>query len=112
VLCYLFTTGVCLFVARICYEFRDLANLIPFFNRLLMYVSGVLFSLDRYGDGWFGFLMRHQPLAVYIELTRESLLTGTEVPVTQWLWGIGWAVVVLTIGFVYFWRAEAKYGRG
>ncbi len=29
-----------------------------------------------------------------------------------WLAGIGWAVVTLVAGVVYFWRAETQYGRG
>jgi teichoic acid transport system permease protein len=29
-----------------------------------------------------------------------------------WLFGIGWAVLALVAGFLFFWRAEAKYGRG
>jgi teichoic acid transport system permease protein len=29
-----------------------------------------------------------------------------------WLWGIGWAIVALVIGFVFFWQAETRYGRG
>jgi len=29
-----------------------------------------------------------------------------------WLWGIGWAVVALLVGFVFFWEAETRYGRG
>ena len=29
-----------------------------------------------------------------------------------WLWGAGWAVVAVVIGFLFFWRAEARYGRG
>ena len=29
-----------------------------------------------------------------------------------WYYAVGWAVVALIIGFVFFWRAEAKYGRG
>ena len=29
-----------------------------------------------------------------------------------WLWGVGWAVVALLIGFVFFWQAETRYGRG
>ena len=29
-----------------------------------------------------------------------------------WLWGIGWAIVALVVGFVFFWEAETKYGRG
>ncbi len=29
-----------------------------------------------------------------------------------WLYGVAWAVVALGAGFLFFWRAEAKYGRG
>ena len=29
-----------------------------------------------------------------------------------WWFGIGWAVLALVVGFWFFWRAEAKYGRG
>jgi teichoic acid transport system permease protein len=29
-----------------------------------------------------------------------------------WLWGIGWAIVALVVGFVFFWQAETRYGRG
>jgi teichoic acid transport system permease protein len=29
-----------------------------------------------------------------------------------WLAGIGWAVVALAVGVVYFWQAETRYGRG
>ena len=29
-----------------------------------------------------------------------------------WVWGAGWAVVAAIVGFVFFWRAEARYGRG
>jgi teichoic acid transport system permease protein len=29
-----------------------------------------------------------------------------------WLWGIGWAVVALVVGYVFFWQAETRYGRG
>jgi hypothetical protein len=29
-----------------------------------------------------------------------------------WEYGIGWAVLALVVGFWFFWRAEAKYGRG
>jgi teichoic acid transport system permease protein len=37
-------------------------------------------------------------------------------PVTDpghyWYYAIGWAVLAVLVGFFYFWRAEAKYGRG
>ena len=29
-----------------------------------------------------------------------------------WYYAIAWAVVAAVIGFFFFWRAEARYGRG
>jgi hypothetical protein len=29
-----------------------------------------------------------------------------------WYYAVGWAVFASIIGFFFFWRAEAKYGRG
>ena len=29
-----------------------------------------------------------------------------------WLVGLGWAVVTLVVGAVFFWQAETRYGRG
>jgi teichoic acid transport system permease protein len=31
---------------------------------------------------------------------------------TLWVYGVGWAIVTVVIGFLFFWRAEARYGRG
>jgi teichoic acid transport system permease protein len=33
-------------------------------------------------------------------------------PDHYWAYGIAWAVLALVVGFYFFWRAEAKYGRG
>ena len=29
-----------------------------------------------------------------------------------WLYAAGWAVLAAVVGFLFFWRAEARYGRG
>jgi hypothetical protein len=29
-----------------------------------------------------------------------------------WMFGALWAVVILVVGFIFFWRAEVQYGRG
>ncbi|MGO9725464.1 MAG: ABC transporter permease [Streptosporangiaceae bacterium] len=44
----------------------------------------------------------------YSEANCAPLITT----VHMWYYAIAWAVVALLIGFFFFWRAEAKYGRG
>lgn len=107
-----FAAGVACFSARLVSQVSDLGQLIPFINRALFYTSGVFFSVERYGDGWFGTAMAHQPFAIYLELGRSSLLQETPVQASAWAWGVFWAIATSVLGFIYFWRAEARYGRG
>jgi teichoic acid transport system permease protein len=112
-LMFVFTLGISMISARIVADVPDLVNVLPFVTRFMMYVSGVFFSIDHFvGKGTLGQVLSYQPLAVYIELARSALLTEISVKTSTWAWAFGWAVLVFCIGFVFFWRAEAKYGRG
>jgi hypothetical protein len=33
-------------------------------------------------------------------------------PSQLWLAAVGWAVVTLVVGVLFFWQAETRYGRG
>jgi teichoic acid transport system permease protein len=109
---WIFNTGCALIVARLVAQVRDLLQLIPLVLRILRYVSGVFFSITAYaGDSWIGLVMEYQPVAIYLTLARSALLSeGTQDPV-DWAVGIGWAVVLLVVGLLFFWRAEERYGR-
>lgn len=110
---WLFGTGVAFIAARLVAQVRDLRQLVPFVLRVLMYVSGVFFSLDHYvGSGVAGEVLRRQPVAVFLELGRAVLLSDITAPWSLWAWAAGWAVGTFLVGFVFFWRAEARYGRG
>ena len=110
---WVFGTGVAFLCARLVSQVRDVKQLVPFVLRALMYVSGVFFSIDHYvGSGAAGTVLSHQPVAVYLELGRACLLRDVHASAAQWLWGAGWAVATFVLGFVFFWRGEARYGRG
>nr|WP_281363766.1 ABC transporter permease [Nocardioides daedukensis] len=110
---WLFGTGIAFICARLVVQFRDIKQLIPFVLRALMYTSGVFFSIDHYvGTGTAASVVSHQPIAVYLELVRCSLLEEMDASMSLWLWGAGWAIGAVIIGFIYFWRAEESYGRG
>lgn len=114
-LTYMFTTGVGFLMARLVASLPDFANLLPFVLRVLMYGSGVIWSINRITDKFPEMepYLRYQPVGVYLELARQSILDEPTVPLvwSQWLLGAAWAVVTLLVGFWFFWRAEARYGR-
>ncbi|MFD5798888.1 ABC transporter permease [Streptomyces diastatochromogenes] len=118
VLQFLFNTGLALIVARMGAKTPDLAQLMPFILRTWMYTSGVMFSINKMMEGRSELavrLLQVNPAAVYMDLMRFALIDGydaSNLPPHVWAIALFWAVVVFAGGFVYFWKAEERYGRG
>ncbi|KAF2776078.1 ABC transporter integral membrane protein [Streptomyces sp. OM5714] len=118
VLQFLFNMGLALIVARMGAKTPDLAQLMPFIMRTWMYASGVMFSIPimlKDSPGWVSDVLQWNPAAVYMDLIRFALIDGygsDNLPPHVWAVALGWAVVLAVGGFVYFWKAEERYGRG
>ncbi|MFH8769290.1 ABC transporter permease [Streptomyces sp. NPDC085866] len=118
VLQFLFNTGLALIVARMGAKTPDLAQLMPFILRTWMYASGVMFSISKMMEGrseWVVRLLQVNPAAIYMDLMRFALIDGygaSNLPPHVWVIALFWAVVAFVGGFVYFWKAEERYGRG
>ncbi len=48
---------------------------------------------------------RHPTFSAYCHPVNPSIPS-------LWIYAVGWAVVAAVVGFLFFWRAEARYGRG
>jgi teichoic acid transport system permease protein len=110
-----FAAGVALITARITTTFNDFTNLLPFLLRAWLYLSGVFFSIQAFSEnlpGWAQTVLLYQPGAVYLECARFSLLADYEAPPWLFAAAAAWAVLAFVGGFVYFFRAEGRYGRG
>jgi teichoic acid transport system permease protein len=46
------------------------------------------------------------------ELFYSAYCHAVTNPAHYWYYAVGWAVAALVIGFIFFWRAETRYGRG
>lgn len=116
----LFNTGLSMVMARLAAKTPDIAQLTPFILRTWMYASGVMWSLDTLLSGdrvprLVLLALECNPAAVYIDLMRYALIdsfSGTQLPPHVWAVATGWALVCGVGGFVYFWKAEERYGRG
>lgn len=107
-----FAAGTALAAARLTVHLRDLAHLLPFLTRLLFYVSGIFYELDRVvTDPRALAVLELNPAHVYITLVRGALLTESTATSGTWVLGVLWALVALPAGLVFFWRAEQEYGR-
>ncbi|MEU0391520.1 ABC transporter permease [Streptomyces sp. NPDC006208] len=115
---FVFNTGLALIMARLGSKTPDLAQLMPFVMRTWMYASGVMFSIpimlaDR--PAWIADVLMYNPAAIYMDLVRFALIDGygsANLPSHVWAAGLGWAALIGCAGFVYFWKAEERYGRG
>ncbi|MET7817134.1 ABC transporter permease [Micromonospora zamorensis] len=113
-----FNAGVVLTVARLGSKSTDLKQVMPFILRTWMYGSGVLYSVSLFErlPSWATTLVQYNPILVYIELARYTLMEEAPLlneSLTQlWLVGGGWALLAGLGGFLYFWRGEQEYGRG
>ncbi|MEO6822321.1 MAG: ABC transporter permease [Candidatus Nanopelagicales bacterium] len=111
----MFNLGLALTFARITERVSDVAQLLPFLARTWLYLSGVVFSLDAYAEKhaeWVKIVLYSNPGAIYVELVRDSLMQGPRAPWFVWVGAVAWALVGVTFGFLYFWKAEERYGRG
>lgn len=114
-----FNAGLAMFGARLGSKFTDIRQLIPFVMRVWLYGSAVLYPVTRFEDAlaghWLLPVVEANPLLVYIELMRHSLME--DVPLAAplpllWTQAFAWALLVGLGGYVYFWRGEKGYGRG
>ncbi|MFF8614415.1 ABC transporter permease [Streptomyces sp. NPDC015350] len=115
---FVFNTGLALIMARLGSKTPDLAQLMPFVMRTWMYASGVMFSIPvmlKDKPAWIADVLQYNPAAVYMDLIRFALIDGygaENLPAHVWMVALAWALVVGLVGFVYFWKAEERYGRG
>ncbi|MFE3324359.1 ABC transporter permease [Streptomyces sp. NPDC059176] len=115
---FVFNIGLALIMARWGSKTPDLAQLMPFIMRTWMYGSGVMFSISVMLKGkpaWIADVLMYNPAAIYMDLMRFALIDGygsSNLPSHVWLAALLWAVLLGVLGFVYFWKAEERYGRG
>jgi teichoic acid transport system permease protein len=115
---FVFNTGLAMIMARLGSKTPDLAQLMPFVMRTWLYASGVMFSIpvmlaDK--PAWIAEVLQYNPAAVYMDLIRFALIDdygSGYLPSHVWATAVGWAVLIGFAGFVYFWKAEERYGRG
>ncbi|MEU5097260.1 ABC transporter permease [Streptomyces sp. NPDC020996] len=117
---FTFNAGMAMIMARMGAKTPDIAQLMPFVLRTWMYVSGVMWSIDKltsrdHMPHAVTVALQANPAAVYIDLMRFALIDSfhsSQLPPHVWLIALGWALLAGVGGFIYFWKAEETYGRG
>jgi teichoic acid transport system permease protein len=106
-----FSMGVAAFFATLQVYFRDTSSFLPFFVRIWMYLSPVLWA-SKHLVG-----MNHTLLAIIKTNPMYSMLAGysellqtdTWPPTYMWLTSGAWAIGVAAIGFLFFMARERDF---
>ncbi|MEY4451360.1 MAG: hypothetical protein RLZZ380_481 [Actinomycetota bacterium] len=113
-LMFVFNFGLAMIMARVTVHVQDLNKLVPFITRIMFYVSGVFFSLEKiFSDpnSIWAKLIQFNPIFDFLNLARGYLVTGYQVRVEEWIAVIIWSFSLAVLGLIFFWSAEERYGR-
>jgi teichoic acid transport system permease protein len=107
-----FNAGTAMIAARLTTHFADTTQILPFVFRLLLYVSGVIFSVEAYvsDNDALKMLFLLNPYYAYITLARWSIMGG-DLPTDLLVSAVVWAVLIFIVGFAWFRSAEEAYAR-
>ncbi|MDQ1520350.1 MAG: teichoic acid transport system permease protein [Actinomycetota bacterium] len=107
----LFNLGATFVVARIGDSYRDITQVLPHIFRVLIYVSGAMYSVDRFIHSA---LARHlfelNPMYSFLSLARGAVL-GLPTTIGMYASVATWTFVLLVGGFFFFRAGEHAYGR-
>lgn len=109
---FVFSLGAALVAARMTTHFIDTLQILPFVFRLLLYGSGVIFSVDAYVErgGLVHTLFVLNPMYCYISIARWAIM-GTHLRGDVVLSSVVWALAIVVVGFLWFRGAEEQYAR-
>jgi teichoic acid transport system permease protein len=109
----MFGFGLATISARLTVHVADLNKLIPFITRIVFYVSGIFFSMEKVLHAYPTALQiaKLNPVYVYISLARGAVVDGYSMTAELWISAIAWAFGTLMVGLWFFWKAEERYGR-
>lgn len=112
ILLHMFGCGLMFIAARLTAEVPDVKAIMGIITRAWFFLSGVMFTLDRFEHVPFARdVMSHNPAYVFLTAIRDASIYQTVPGLYTWLILCAWSFGTLIVGFLYFWGAEEKYVR-
>lgn len=103
-----FNAGLAFISSRMTVHFRDTEQLLPYLTRIWLYLSGIMFGIERLSNPTYRAIFMANPPYTFIKVTRELIFEGR----IEWGFlagGVAWAVGIFAIGFIFFWANEGEY---
>jgi teichoic acid transport system permease protein len=103
-----FATGATMFVAALQVYFRDMTNILPYFLRIWLYASPVLYYADEVPDR-FRPILAANPLFPVLGALSDAVNQGESPSLAYLGWGLAWAVGALVVGAWFFISREREF---
>ncbi|GAB2747436.1 ABC transporter permease [Terrabacter koreensis] len=105
----IFSLGIAAFFATVQVYFRDATSFLPYFNRIWLYASPVLWLIDSIEGNRFASLAPFNPLYTLLGGYTEALTEGHVPDLSVWATAAIWSVAMLAIGSFYFMSREREF---
>ena len=104
-----FNIGVGLILSALFVFFRDMQYLWSVFTLLLMYLSAIFYTTDRFAEIGVERLFLLNPVYVYIKYFREAVINGALPSLPYHLLCFGYALLALTVGATVYRCCNEKF---
>ncbi|MBO0812300.1 MAG: ABC transporter permease [Microlunatus sp.] len=106
-----FSMGLSALAATLTVYFRDFANFLPYFLRLWMYLSPVLWSPGQitFGPPVLRALMQGNPMYSMLGGWSDLLLKPHWPHLNMWITAAAWAMASMVVGFLFFISREREF---
>jgi teichoic acid transport system permease protein len=108
ILLTIFAAGMGMIFAALQVYFRDTTSFLPYFVRIWLYLSPVLWFAEQAPDKFKSFI-QFNPLYSLIGGWTDLLVRGTIPDVKMWIGAAVWAVAALLIGALFFMSREREF---
>jgi teichoic acid transport system permease protein len=103
-----FASGAAMFVSALQVYFRDLRQFLPYFTRIWLYVSPVLYYVDEVPDRLKP-IVALNPLYPLLGALSEVVNQGENPSATFLVWGLGCAAAAFMLGALFFVSREREF---
>jgi teichoic acid transport system permease protein len=106
---FMMNVGLAMLAARAGDRLADLKQILPFVFRLLLYSSGVIFSVESYAGGRWAWVFEANPVYCYLSIARWTIMGGS----VEGIWftsALSWSAALAVGGLIWFRAAEHSYG--
>ena len=104
----LFAAGLGAFFAALQVYFRDMTSFLPYFNRIWLYVSPVLYFAEDLPHWMLRFEL-FNPLFPLLGVWGDAIVRGEASSWVAWLGATAWAVGMFIVGSLFFMSREREF---